>query len=113
MTADTLLDLSLSLPGIGMGSSPEVLAAYGTDQGPVVEYVNPLAVVWAQSVAEVQQILRWASRTGTAVVPRGAGTGVSGGAHATAGCIVLSLERMKLAGMLRPTPADCAAPNTG
>ena len=102
MTADTLLDLSLSLPGIEMGSSPEVLAAYGTDQGPVVEYVNPLAVVWAQSVAEVQQILRWASRTGTAVVPRGAGTGVSGGAHATAGCIVLSLERMNRILEIRP-----------
>ncbi len=102
MTADTLLDLSLSLPGIEMESSPEVLAAYGSDQGPVLEYATPLAVLWAQSVAEVQQILRWASRTGTAVVPRGAGTGVSGGAHATAGCIVLSLERMNRILEIRP-----------
>ncbi|WP_423724226.1 FAD-binding oxidoreductase [Arthrobacter gengyunqii] len=102
MTADTLLDLSRSLPGIDMDTSPEVLAAYGTDQGPVLEYVNPLAVLWAQSVLEVQEILRWASRTGTAVVPRGAGTGVSGGAHATAGCIVLSLERMNKIHEIRP-----------
>ena len=102
MTADTLQNLSRSLPGIAMDTSAEVLAAYGSDQGPVLEYNNPLAVVWAQSVSEVQQVLRWASRTGTAVVPRGAGTGVSGGAHATAGSIVLSLERMNRILEIRP-----------
>ena len=102
MTPDTLLDLARSLPDIEVQTSDEVLAAYGSDQGPVLEYVNPLAVVWPRSVSEVQQVLRWASRTGTAVVPRGAGTGVSGGAHATAGSIVLSLERMNRILDVRP-----------
>lgn len=36
------------------------------------------------------------------VVPRGAGTGVSGGAHATARCIVFSLERMDRLVEIRP-----------
>ena len=102
MTADTLLDLVHSLPDIEMDSSAEIRKAYGSDQGPVLEQMSPLAVVWARSVQEVQDILRWATRTGTTVVPRGAGTGVSGGAHATAGCIVLSLERMNRILEIRP-----------
>ena len=102
MTAPALPDLAGSLPGIAVDTVPEVLAAYASDQGPVLDYANPLAVVRPESAAEVQEVLRWASRTGTAVVPRGAGTGVSGGAHATAGCIVLSLERMNRILEIRP-----------
>ena len=97
-----MLDLFQSLPGIDMDTSAETLAAYGSDRGPVLDFVPPLVVVRARSVNEVQQVLAWASRTGTAVVPRGAGTGVSGGAHATAGCIVLSLERMNRILDIRP-----------
>ena len=102
MTADTLWDLARSLPGIDIDTSAGARAAYASDQGPVLEYVDPVAVIRAASVGEVQQVLRWATRTGTAVVPRGAGTGVSGGAHATAGCIVLSLERMNRILEIRP-----------
>ncbi|WP_425362402.1 FAD-binding oxidoreductase [Arthrobacter citreus] len=102
MTPETLMDLALSLPNIDVDTSDEVLAAYASDQGPVLDIARPLAVIRAESVAEVQQVLRWASRTGTAVVPRGAGTGVSGGAHATAGCLVLSLERMNRILEIRP-----------
>ena len=39
--------------------------------------------------------MRWAARHGVPVVPRGAGTGLSGGASAVDGGIVLSLERMR------------------
>ena len=94
MTTEVLHDLALSIPGAAVETDPAVLARYAKDQGPVMELINPLAVVWAESVADVQNVLRWASRTNTAVVPRGAGTGVSGGAHATRNCIVLSLEKM-------------------
>ena len=102
MTPETLMDLALSLPNIDVDTSDEVLAAYASDQGPVLDIARPLAVIRAESVGEVQQVLRWASRTGTAVVPRGAGTGVSGGAHATAGALVLSLERMNRILEIRP-----------
>ncbi|MCQ9166090.1 MULTISPECIES: FAD-binding oxidoreductase [unclassified Arthrobacter] len=67
---------------------------FASDQGPVTDYREPAAVVWAESVADVQAILRLASRYRVPVVARGAGTGVSGGAHATAGCLVLCLDRM-------------------
>jgi len=40
-------------------------------------------------------VVRWAAATGTPVVPRGAGSGLSGGSTAVQGGIVLSLDRMK------------------
>ena len=102
MTTDVLHDLTLAIPGASVATDPATLAAYAKDHGPVQDLIDPLAVVWAESVADVQNILRWASRTNTSVVPRGAGTGVSGGAHATRNCIVLSLERMNRILDIRP-----------
>ncbi|MBG6183310.1 glycolate oxidase [Arthrobacter sp. CAN_A214] len=78
------------------------LLAYSHDQGPVTDSVLPLAVVWPESVRDVQTVLKWASRCNVPVVGRGAGSGVSGGAHATSGCIVLSLERMNAILAIRP-----------
>jgi glycolate oxidase len=56
---------------------------------------RPLAVVRANSTEDVQATLRWASATGTPVVPRGAGTSLSGGSSGVEGAITLSLERMR------------------
>ena len=55
----------------------------------------PLAVVRATSTEDVQTAVRFAAAHGIPVVPRGAGSGLSGGATAVDGCIVLSLERMR------------------
>ena len=70
------------------------LAAYAVDQAPVLDYQLPQAVVRAESVADVQATVRACAALGVALVARGAGTGVSGGAHASAGCVVLTLEGM-------------------
>lgn len=70
------------------------LRRYAVDQAPVIDFQLPLAVVFPESVADVQAVVKACADSGVAIVPRGAGTGVSGGAHATANCIVLSLERM-------------------
>ncbi|MBD1540577.1 FAD-binding protein [Arthrobacter sp. S13_S34] len=70
------------------------LRRYAVDQAPVIDFQLPLAVVFPESVEEVQTVVRACAGTGVAIVARGAGTGVSGGAHATKNCIVLSLERM-------------------
>jgi glycolate dehydrogenase FAD-linked subunit len=56
---------------------------------------TPAAVVRARDAAEVQQTVRWAAAHGVPVVPRGAGSGLSGGSSAIDGGIVLSLERMR------------------
>ncbi|MBV0894214.1 FAD-binding oxidoreductase [Microbacterium sp. NC79] len=54
----------------------------------------PLAVLYPESVADVQAIMRIATETHTPVVPRGAGTGLAGGANTGAGALSLSLTRM-------------------
>ncbi len=70
------------------------LAAYATDRAPVLDYQLPVAVVRAESVADVQAAVRACAARRVPLVARGAGTGLSGGAHASEGCVVLSLERM-------------------
>jgi len=54
----------------------------------------PLALVEARTIEHVQAALRWASAHGIPVVPRGAGTGLAGGANAGPGELVISTERM-------------------
>ena len=55
---------------------------------------EPAAVVFPAGTEEVATVLAWASQTGTAVIPRGAGSGVCGGAQAETQAIVLDLSRM-------------------
>lgn len=55
----------------------------------------PLAVVRPHRTEEVQAVMRWASANKVPVVPRGAGTGLSGGATAIDGGLVLSTEKMR------------------
>ena len=54
----------------------------------------PDAIVFPGSTAEVSLVMRIAEAWGLAVVPRGAGTGLSGGAVTVRGGIALSLARM-------------------
>ncbi|MET1087310.1 MAG: FAD-linked oxidase C-terminal domain-containing protein [Arthrobacter sp.] len=70
------------------------LSRYAVDQAPILDYQLPLAVVFPETVEDVQAVVRTCAAGNVSIVPRGAGTGVSGGAHATRDCVVLSLERM-------------------
>ena len=74
---------------------PDVMAAYSVDRAMSVVPGRPMAVVRARDTADVQAVLRVASRFRVPVVPRGLGTGLSGGSTALDGCIVLSTERMR------------------
>jgi len=73
-------------------TSPTELAAYEYDASP--ESGRPDVVVLPESVDEVVAVVRLAARRGIPVVPRGAGTNLSGGSVAPAGGIVLHLSRM-------------------
>ena len=63
---------------------------------------EPAAVVFPARTEEVATVLAWASQTGTAVIPRGAGSGVCGGAQAETQAIVLDLSRMDRIGLIDP-----------
>ncbi|MGB4860450.1 MAG: FAD-binding oxidoreductase [Dokdonella sp.] len=54
----------------------------------------PLAIALPTSIDEVQQIVRWASQHRIGLVPSGGRTGLSGGAVAANGELVVSFERM-------------------
>nr|WP_179435326.1 FAD-linked oxidase C-terminal domain-containing protein [Microbacterium pseudoresistens] len=55
----------------------------------------PLVVVRPLTTGQVQDVVRIAAQHGVAIVPRGAGSGLSGGSSAVQGAIVLSLDRMR------------------
>lgn len=77
-------------------TDPDLLASYRHDQAApgLLPAGTPVAVARPISSAEVQAAVRAAARHGIPVVARGAGSGLSGGANAIEGCLVLSLERM-------------------
>lgn len=56
--------------------------------------VLPLAVALPTSVREVQEVVRRAWQARVAVVPRGAGTGMAGGAIPTGEALVIDLSRL-------------------
>src|SRR5262249_60989647 len=58
-------------------------------------HARPGLVVLPGSTAEVVAVVKLARELGLPIVPRGSGTGLSGGALPVAGCILLGLSRMK------------------
>jgi len=68
------------------------LAAYETD-GLTAYRQRPLAVVLPETTAQVAALLAFAHREGVKVVPRGAGTSLSGGAIPAADAIVVGLGK--------------------
>jgi glycolate oxidase len=87
-------ELRAELPESRVITDGDAVEAYRRDEARLVEPGRPLAVVLAREVADVQATMRWATKHVVPVVARGAGSGLSGGATAIDGCIVLSLAKM-------------------
>jgi glycolate oxidase subunit GlcD len=75
-------------------TQPEALFAYACD-ALTLEATPPAAVVLPASTAEVVACVKACRSAGRPFVPRGAGTGLSGGAHPTPGSVVISCARMR------------------
>ncbi|QKK02778.1 MAG: FAD-binding oxidoreductase [Pseudomonadota bacterium] len=73
---------------------PETLAQYGRDWTRFWDAL-PTAVVFPRSTEEVASIVRTARHRGLRLVPSGGRTGLSGGAVACEGEVVVSLEKMR------------------
>src|SRR5882672_5141259 len=82
---------SLVRPG-NVIDEPLRLAAYETDALTAYRQ-QPLVVVLPETTAEVAAILKYAAREGVKIVPRGAGTSLSGGAIPAADSIVVALGK--------------------
>lgn len=72
----------------------EDLAHYGSDRCRGDWPVAPAVVVLPRSIDEVQAVVRCCAARGAAIVPSGGRTGLAGAATASAGEVVVSLERM-------------------
>ncbi|MEV6237984.1 FAD-linked oxidase C-terminal domain-containing protein [Lentzea sp. NPDC051838] len=75
-------------------TDPNTLAGLSHDEAEWAPAGIPYAAYRPQSTEDVQDAVKFAAANNIPIVPRGAGTGLSGGANATDGCLVLDLSRM-------------------
>lgn len=75
-------------------TDPSMQTPFLRDQAVFAEFGMPLAVLLARDENEIVSTLKFASNHNIAVIVRGAGSGLSGGANAIDSCIVISLEKM-------------------
>jgi glycolate oxidase len=88
-------DLAAVLSPEQIVTDPDVMESLAHDDAEWAPWQLPVAVVRAASSADVRAVVRTAITHRAPVVPRGSGTGLSGGANATKGAIVLDLSGMK------------------
>lgn len=93
-TTGVLGDIADHVPNHRILRDPDVLRGLSHDEGEWAPAGTPLAVIRAESCSEVQAVVRACHHHKVPVVTRGAGTGLSGGANAVEGCVVLALDRM-------------------
>ena len=102
--------LASRLPGGTISTDPQTLRQHAIDSWSLAllrrvrgdDLPGPRAILFPARTEEVATVLAWATETGTAVIPRGAGSGVCGGAQADDGAVVLDLSRMDRIGPVDP-----------
>jgi glycolate oxidase len=77
-----------------IGPGHERLDDYGRDESPLPEFFPPECAVLVESAEQAAAVLRICLERKVPVTPRGAGSGMCGGALPVAGGVVLSTERM-------------------
>ena len=86
--------LGRALPSERLVVDAEVLAGLSHDEAEWAPVGRAAVGLRARSESEVQHAVRVCADLAVPVVTRGAGTGLSGGANAVDGCLVLDLSRM-------------------
>ena len=95
-------DLRAALPPDVLVTDTDVITGYSHDEAVWAPHGAPAAVVRARATEHVQAAVRACIRHGAPVVARGAGTGLSGGANALDGGVVVSLEGMNTIHEINP-----------
>ena len=90
--ARIVTDLRGIVPGEGTVDDETGMRAYETD-GLTAYRQMPFVVVLPETVDQVAAIMRYCSDNGIRVVPRGAGTSLSGGALPLADAVLVSMMR--------------------
>ena len=90
---EIVASLARLVPPTGLIHDPLRLKPYETDGLPAYRQ-TPLAVVLPETTEQVAAVLKYCSQLGIRVIPRGAGTSLSGGALPMADSVVVGLMRM-------------------
>jgi glycolate oxidase len=88
-------DLAAALPADRLVRDPDVLRSFAHDEAEWAPCAQPAVVVRPHTAEEVRTVVRHCLRHRTPLVTRGAGTGLSGGANAVEGCVVLVTDRLR------------------
>jgi glycolate oxidase len=99
--------LGRGLPDGRLVIDPDVLAVISHDDAEWAPAGRAVAGVRARTEDEVRHVVRTCAGFGAPVVPRGAGTGLSGGANATDGAVMLDLSRMNQVLEIDPDNMTC------
>ena len=100
-SASAASDLERLIGAHRVSTHPDDLQRHATDRSPAallarragLEYPMPLCVVRPRTTSQVEDVLAWADRTRTPVVPYGGGSGVLG-AIAPVGAVVVEMRAM-------------------
>jgi len=91
--AEIAAALSAIVPGEGVIDHPDGLRPYETD-GLTAYRQAPMPVVLPETTAQVAAVIRWCHEHEVRIVPRGAGTSLSGGALPLADGVLLGLSKL-------------------
>ena len=91
--AEIVAALKAIVPGEGVVDDPTEMKPFETD-GFLAYRFMPLAVVLPETTEQVSEVLKYLSKEGVPVIPRGAGTSLSGGAIPQEDAVIVGLSRM-------------------
>jgi glycolate oxidase len=87
--------IGAGLPGLRLLTDPVDRESYRRDETAYLPAGLPLAVALPESTADVVELVRLCGEHDVPVVPRGAGTGLSGGAAGIEGALTIAFTRMR------------------
>jgi len=111
MGAEFLAALRVALPDLRVLTEAAEVEAYRYDETEYLHPGMPLAVAFPATTADVATIVRLAAAHGVPLVPRGAGTGLSGGATGVEGALtvvmtglaaILEIDQANLVAVVQP-----------
>ncbi len=94
MSDPDLDELRRQLPRAILVTDRDLVEKYRRDATDDDHAGRPIGVVWAETSEHVSLAVKWCARNGVPIVPRGAGSGLAGGATAVDGGLIILLERM-------------------
>jgi len=92
--AALVADLRAVVGTAGVVTDPDITEGYRRDMMPLAPAGKPLAVVFPEDTEQVSGVVKACSAAGVPIVPRGAGSGLTGAANAVDGAVSVVLTKM-------------------